>query len=147
MRKHTPADARNDLLLLGEYEADGGPSLRELAAREGQSHVHIWRRLERARVYRQRWRDEELIREAVRKGDIPWVEITTRSVEGYHYLLGADQRSRLPGGVFRIGTGKGGLRIAHASDGQPLDGQPKKEPAKFRPRNRKGKRKRALIDT
>lgn len=72
--------------------------------------------------------------------DLPWVEI----VEGTcpptpHYDLATDRLEK-PAGAFRIGNGRGRLRVQHAGDGRPVEAAPEKPPPKFRPKRPKRKK-------
>jgi hypothetical protein len=77
------------------------------------------RRLARAREVRDDFADD-----GPSETDLPWVEVVAVHPDDEprtpHYNLVGD-RLNAPAGAFRIGDGKGRLRVRHAGQGRPVD--------------------------
>lgn len=117
---------------LAPYER-GEKTRAEMAAELGVTERHLRRLLARDRM--------EI--EQPCESDLPWVELVDgREPPTPHYDLATDRLVK-PAGAFRIGDGRGRLRVRRAGDGQPLDTRPEKPPPKFQPKRPKRKKQTA----
>jgi hypothetical protein len=136
--------------------------------RQGKGHTHgmlddlpqapiPWERLDQTReemarelgvsvrTLQRRWREQREaadVRDEPESPDFPWVELVERGqASGDHYDLRTDELVKPPG-PFRISNGTGhGLRVQHAGRGQPIEVELTNEPAKFKPKRPKRKRR------
>ena len=110
------------------------------AAALGISRTTLWRLLAAERAGAAEWVRPESAPDPVPEAPppaprgverLPCVELTEAERAGWHYRLDADELSRLPGGAFRIGTGRyGRLRVLHRDDDLRVrDGDGDDEPA------------------
>jgi hypothetical protein len=139
--------AVSDLQTAAPRDDGGRPLSRaEQAAALGISVRHLYRLLAAERAGAAGWVRPEPAPDPVpeappapvpgppaRRGveDLPYVELARASRRRWYYNLDDDDRSRLPGGPFRVGTGRGGwLQVAHRDDDRTAkDGDAGEAPA------------------
>jgi hypothetical protein len=142
-RPHNIYTPEYDLFWVGVLRAleTEGYTREQVMDLTGVSERTLKRRLARARDVRDDFEGDGHDGPAT---DLPWVELVdgTRPPNP-HYDLATDRLEK-PAGAFRIGDGRGRLRVQHAGRGAPLDDKPEKPPPKFKPKQRKKGKKRTV---